>query len=263
MGCWNILCNRYVRSEISMKPLLHGFARYHFIIFFLTVFALPLFGEEASTLLESASLLGKADRAVYMTEMEIFTNKSSKTRNLTIYKESDGPDVFRLMAQVTAPAFLTNMKLLVLKEGQQESRWMKTSRGVRSIAVSGRKEQIFDSDMDTEDLVDIESDLFTISLKEDFGDIVSLLAYEKATGYSRVITMDRMSKLIMHIDYYDAANTLYKTYHMLESSHIEDYTFPKKGRISSIKEKTYTELTFTSVELPTSIPSRIFNRHQL
>ncbi len=246
-----------------MKSISHCTGRYLFLLFVLTTITFPLFGEEAATLLESASLLGNADRVVYMTKMEIFTTKSSKTRNLTIYKETDGEDRFRLMAQVTSPAFLTNMKLLIVKEGQQESRWMKTSRGVRSIAMSGRKEQIFDSDMDTDDLVDIEPSNFNIFLKEDHGDIVSFLAVEKVSGYSRVITMNRESKLLIAIDYYDAENTLYKTYHLLESSRIEGYEFPKKGRISSIKENTYTELTFTSIELPPSIPSRIFNRHQL
>jgi len=246
-----------------MKRISHRIIRCLCLAFFLIFLAFPLFGEEAVTLLESASLLGTAERAVYLTEMEIFTTKGSKTRNLTIYKETDGKDVFRLMAQVTSPAFLTNMKLLVVKDGQQELRWMKTSRGVRSIAVSGRKEQIFDSDMDTEDLVDIESSLFTISLKEDYGETVSLMAIEKATGYSRIITMDRNTDLIIHIDYYDSENILYKTYHLLESSPIEGYVFPKKGRISSIKENTSTELTFLSIVLPTSIPTRIFNRHQL
>lgn len=246
-----------------MKSISHCTVRYLCLAFFLSILAFPLFGEDATTMLESASLLGNAERAVFTTQMEIFTAKSSKTRSLTIYKETEGKDIFRLMAQVTSPAFLTHMKLLVLKEGQQESRWMKTSRGVRSIAMSGRKEQIFDSDMDTEDLVDIESSQFSIFLKEDNGDTVSLVATEKETGYSRIVTMDRTSKLIMHIDYFDAENTLYKTYDMLDSTHSEGYEYPKKGRISSIKEKTYTELTFISVEFPSSIPARIFNRHQL
>lgn len=233
------------------------------LLVFLLLSTVPLFGNPAASLLDSSSLLGTAEKAIYSADMEIFNGNSSKSRKLIIYRETSGSDVFNLLAQVTSPAFLSNMKLLVLKDGQQESRWMKTSRGVRSIASSGRKERIFDSDLDTDDLVDIESSQFSISLVKDLGTEICLSAREIATGFSRTITVDQDSQLITHIDYYDANNILYKTYELLETTIIEGYAFPQKGRISSIKDKTHTDLTFTSIELPTSISTRIFNRHQL
>lgn len=223
----------------------------------------PAFGESAETLLNTASLLGTAERAIYTAEMEIFSANTSKSRKLIIYRETKDSEIFYLLAQITHPAFLSNMKLLVLKDGKQESRWMKTSRGVRSIASSGRTETIFDSDMDTNDLVEIDSSSFDITLEQQTAGEIHLLAREKKSGLSRNIIIDESSQLITHIDYYDANNTLYKTYQLIASTQIEGYAFPKKGRISNIQKNSHTDLTFTSIELPTAIPTRIFNRHQL
>ncbi len=220
-------------------------------------------GTEAAAILDNASLLGPAQKAVYEAEMEIVSPRGSKSRQLTIYKEAEGDASYRLMAHITAPAFLNNMKLLILQEEGSEHRWLKTSRGVRSIALSGRKEQIFDSDLDTEDLADIGSDLYTLKLLSSGGDTSIVKAEEDASGYSRIITIDNSTKLITRIEYFDRQQHLYKRYELLKTMHIGTTAFPELGKISRPDEDTYTMLPLASVDLPDTIPPRVFNRLQL
>jgi hypothetical protein len=220
-------------------------------------------GTEAAAVLETASLLGPAQKAVYEVDMEIVSSRGSKSRQLTIYKEAERDSFYRLLAHITAPAFLSDMKLLILQEEGDEYRWLKTSRGVRSIAASGRKEQIFDSDLDTEDLADIGSGLYTLTLLSSGGISSTIRAVEDATGYSRIITIDNETKLITRIEYHDRQQHLYKSYELLKTMRIGTTAFPELGKLSHPDEGTYTMLMLSSVELPDSIPPRVFNRHQM
>lgn len=216
-----------------------------------------------SEILNNASLMGMADRIVYTAEMDIHTPRGSKTRRIEIYREQADHASYRLLAQVVFPAFLTDMKLLIISEDDRVSRWMKTSRGVRSIADSGRVEQIFDSDMDTDDLTDIRSELFNVLLKEDTADSYVIEAVEKSSGYTRVITIDKETSLISRVDYYDVQGRLYKVYELEKMQVLDGMYYPNTSVIRRPIDQTYTVLTFSSIDLPDSIPSRYFNRHQL
>lgn len=217
----------------------------------------------AYEILKESSIMGSAEKVIYRADMEIFSSRGSKSRKIEIYKEESGNDSYKLLAQVVFPTFLRDMKLLMISENGQDARWMKTSRGVRSIADSGRTEQIFDSDLDTDDLANINIDNYTLTLQEETYNSYIINAVEKSTSNRRLITIDRTMNIISSIEYIDTAGRIYKDYQLLETKILDGVFFPKESIISRPLNNTYTVLTFTSIELPSSIPARMFNRHQL
>lgn len=217
----------------------------------------------AYQILEESSIIGSAERVIYRADMEIFSSRGSKSRKIEIFKEESGDNTYKLLAQVVFPTFLRDMKLLIISENSQESRWMKTSRGVRSIADSGRTEQIFDSDLDTDDLTNINPDNFNVSLHEKNEDYYIIHAVETNTGNKRKITICRQMNIITDIIYYNESGSIYKKYELLDSILIDGEIFPKESVVKRPANNTYTVLTFTSIELPDAIPARTFNRHQL
>lgn len=228
--------------------------------------SLPWKSIDAAEVLQNSSLLGKAERVEYSAVMEITAARGKKTRKIEIFREQTADNEFKLLAQVVYPTFLNNMKLLIIHEDNTESKWMKTSRGVRTIADSGRDEQLFDSDLSSEDLNRIDPEHFTLSFKpsEQISEQkeTCIEAAEKNSKRKRIIYIND-ENLITRIEYFDSNNELYKLYRLNETILVEGILFPLKSTISHPLEGTSTVLSFENIDLPKRISNRIFNRYQL
>jgi len=217
----------------------------------------------AASFLQDSSILGNAEHTIMTTELLIETPRGEKKRELKIYKEELSNNHFKLMAQVVYPPFLNSMKLLVIKNAQHVSRWIKTSRGVRTVVPTSRKERLFDSDLDTEDLIDMDISLYQLRIADENENSIVIEAVQKNNSGKRLVTIDKKMQLIMSVDYYDSQDQFYKQYKVMETIIERETAFPKICIIEHPKESTRTVLRFTAIEMPSDISSRYFNQYQL
>ncbi len=223
---------------------------------------IPVFSIDARAILEEASLLGNVPCAEYSVGMEIEQEKGSKTRQLEIYRdESGGAEKF--LVQIVQPAFLKNMKLLSITQAGDQMRWLKTSRGVKRLSASSRDDQpLFDSDFSTSDLLMIDLDAYDLEITHEAGSAVMIRVSAKTGQDDRTITVDTAKGLVIQVDYLDAGK-VYKQYTVLETQEVDNAVLPSVCSMVQLEEGTQTVLTFDSVELKDSIPSRYFNSSQL
>lgn len=224
-------------------------------------------------LLEAASLLGAGDTAVYRLTMDIDNGKSTKSRTLELYRET-GADTEKMLVQIVQPAFLNNMKLLSIQEGNSETAWLKTSRGVKRLNTAEDREQsLFDSDFSTKDLEDLTAENYTLSIVEKHAAVTVLKAEPVKQQDPRLITIDTEHMLIVKVEYVNKQQQIYKRY-TVEEIHTENGgtgaesgksgpAYPKVSTMEHPLEGTVTTLTVVERELPESLSPRYFNSRQL
>ena len=123
---------------------------------------------EAERVLAGASLYGNTPNISMRIAMLISGPRGDKQRVLEAFIKRDGRAA-RIFIHVVSPGFLANMKFLTHRaEDGSESQWLSTSRGVRKLAGGGAaNERLFDSDFSVEDLSEIDSGTFHLSLLAD------------------------------------------------------------------------------------------------
>ena len=240
------------------------------IIFVISLFCFSLtaYAQETQTIYDDAYLFYKNGNAIINFTMNIHLSTGTKERGMEVYLCQESRE-WKLLARITEPGFLRNMKYLVRHESDgDESKWLKTSNGVKRISGFGQDESLFGSDFSVADisagetqyesLVFLGTEVFNGRpmnvIEMDCGDKF----YAKKTLY-----IDKENSLIHQVLIYSAKGELIKKYELLEWKLNTYGATPVKSKMTTIKESTFTELLVDSFEIRETIPERIFNRGNL
>ncbi len=224
---------------------------------------------EAEEILARAHLFGDSPYLKMEVEMRMTDPSGEKTRGIDISMSSVGEE-YRVYMQITSPSFLRKMKFLQHNpESGDTLQWVATSRGARKITSSGEDERIFDSDFTAADFSSINTEEYRIEgFSEDRSDGVPCYRFElspfdqagKVT--KKVLLLDRQSLLIREVQYY-TNGAMTRRYRLLSTRSIEGKIFPEKSVMEDLREASSTTLFFDKIELPSSIPDRVFHYRNL
>lgn len=237
-------------------------------ILFLCAIIVPAasaFPQSAAQVAQKTSLFGTAKDITLTVVMELKTKSGTKERGLSISIKRS-PAGMRVLAAMTSPAFLSQMKFLTRRETDGlTTTWLKTSQGVRKLTASSGSERIFDSQFTVEDFSDIDLKGFTASLSEATLDSVACFAVAlrptTAAGYSRkVVYVQKDDFELRGMDFYDDYDVLIRQYRVIESRLIGGIPFPVQSVMKDLATDDETSLTIESADTTRVIPESTFNK---
>jgi hypothetical protein len=118
----------------------------------------------ADALARGAAFFSSGSSHKVTAELTVRLGKESKKRELELnISQSEGTE--RLLAKVTSPAFLREMKVLQKSSGDVRDTWIKTSQGVRRLGQGSKAEALFQSDFLTTDFL-IQAQGWTLSAQD-------------------------------------------------------------------------------------------------
>jgi len=224
---------------------------------------------EAEEILAGAHLFGDSPFLEMEVEMRMTDPSGEKTRGIDIRMSKVGNE-YRVYMQITSPSFLRKMKFLQHNpENGDTLQWVATSRGARKITSSGEDERIFDSDFTAADFSSISMDEYRIEgFSENDCEGIPCYRFELSPldqageVTKKVLLLDRQSLLIREVQYYTNGE-MTRRYRLLSTRSIEGKIFPAKSVMEDLREASSTTLFFKKIELPASIPDRVFHYRNL
>lgn len=220
----------------------------------------------AAEILDNTHLLGNAENIVMTATMDIKSPRGDKSRTLDIYISQD-KEVSKILAQVTSPPFLRNLKFLTHQYSNgSDDKWVKTSRGVRRLAEGNYGETLFDSDFTVEDLSRIDEARFDLEVVDAGRTGVRAVKATPTYGnpdYShKVFFVEAETGMLTGVDFYDG-DELIRQYTLTERQTLDGELYPRLCKMENFREGTSTVLSIEVVSIEDSIPSRLFNRGSL
>lgn len=227
-----------------------------------------LFADNTNNLLSSLSLFGNSEKIQMEVKMSIKSGSTDKNRTLSVYIQKDDT-VTKTLLHIIKPGFLSKMKFLShISKTKKDLFWLKTSRGTKRVSSSEKTSSLFDSDFTIEDLMDINTEDYTLEIADDQEEIqniqcdILILTPKKKTYYaSKVFYIN--NGFIWGIDYYSTDSILIKTYRVNETQDISGQIIPKLSVMKNHIKDTETVLDFHKVDFSPSFSSRIFNKASL
>ena len=204
----------------------------------------PLMAEDSATALAAkAQVFSSAPQFTVSAQLVILDGTGDrKTRGLSIWILREAKEE-RFLAQVTAPAFLKNLKYLQVKTKEGTGTWLKTSKGVQRLSDQAEPEPLFGSDFTTADFQPGSADWTWGPSNQD--SVVLIRATPPRLGWSRqVLTLRKSDNLILQSDFLSQDDTLVRRYRVVEISangiprrvELEDF---KNHRSSLLEVQTF------------------------
>lgn len=108
--------------------------------------------ESADALAQKARFFSSGEKQRILAKLSVELGSERKLRDLELlYLASTTTD--KLLARVVSPAYLREMKVLLIASGDQWNTWIKTSQGVKRLGTGTRGEALFQSDFLTSDFM--------------------------------------------------------------------------------------------------------------
>jgi hypothetical protein len=197
--------------------------------------------------------------------MQIVKAQGTKSRTLEAFVRRQGA-ASQILLHLVSPAFLSQMKFLSARDEKgRQSKWLKTSTGVRRLSEGNRAEALFDSDFTVEDLAEIYPDDFDLTLLGDRQvgaypcDLIEAVPRVAGSSYTRKwIYLEKDTGLLCAVDFFGRDEQPIKRYRLLETQTVAGSTCPLSCRMESASG--YTELAFPSIEIVDSLPDKLFSR---
>jgi hypothetical protein len=238
----------------------------------LLILLLPagLFGQSAEEILGQTTLFGEAANLEIGIDMTIVKPQGAKARGLEAFIKRDA-EGSRILLHIVSPAFLNQMKFLSHRDARgNESRWLKTSSGIRKLSESNRGDYLFDSDFTVEDLTEIQTEDFDLALlgEKTIGThpchlIEATPRFAGSTYGKKHIYVDRNSHILCAVDFFDRTGEVIKRYRLLEVQTVEGGLYPFSCIMESLTEGTRTRLEFPRIQIQETLPDKIFSRVSL
>lgn len=221
-----------------MKPFLPA------LLCILLLPTLPLPGQTVTSV-DQAQLFSDATSFKALCRLTIDDGTGDvKTRDLTIWSLRSGAEV-RLLAQVTAPAALKNLKFLRVETKEGTGVWLKTSRGVQRLPAQGDPEPLFGSDFTTGDFQPGSPDWEARREAAEGTEV-----FERPTpprlGWSRqVLTLRQEDRLVVKSEFFSASGALVRRY---EVAAFQPDGTPARVVLEDLRAHRRSELTILSLD---------------
>lgn len=152
----------------------------------------------------------------------------------------------RFLAQVTAPAFLKDLKFLRVQTKDGTGTWLKTSRGVQRLAPSADPEPLFGSDFTTTDFQPGTQD-WVAGASENPDLAVVDRASDPRWGWVRQrLTLRNSDHLVVRSEFFDAGGTVVRRYEVVEFA---PDGLPRKVVLSDLKNNRHSDLEMVAMDL--------------
>ena len=239
---------------------------------FLFLFFIPCitFGEDPESIINKTYMLGKDPNIHMIIEMKISAKNGVKERVLDIYMKRT-ETTSKTLIHVISPGFLNKMKFLLHKdENGTDSKWMKTSKGVRRLSDANNSERVFDSDFTVEDFSGHAATDFKLTLldtvfiggKECFA-IEAVPSYKFSDYSKKILKIDVDTMILREVDFFDNRGKKIKQYELIETQIINNNIYPLLCRMDNLKTDTNTTLHLQQVVVSGTLPNKIFNKGNL
>jgi len=235
------------------------------ILLFLAA-VIPSFGIDPATVLANSRVFGSSPRLALEMSMSIEERGAVKERTVKVWLQQS-EDASSLMAAVTKPSILSNLKFLRLVDQKNGLRqWVKTSRGVMRVSGTGGGDRIFGSHFTVEDFGEQRSwgsaaEVSLAPVAPESGLIALRIVNADPSSSWRIKTMwiDGETGLVMRALYADENGTSIRRYKVLEVHRADGLTYPAKATMEQLEDGGRTVLEIHSVSSPTSLSQRLFN----
>jgi len=189
---------------------------------------------------------GEKQRVVAKLTVELGAEK--KFRDLELFYISS-PSSNKLLARIISPAFLREMKvLLVTSEGRSDT-WIKTSQGVKRLGLGARGESLFQSDFLTSDFNIPEGGwLFSKNDGEDSCRIIERRGERSDDYFLQRLYLRDTDFLVARRDYIDSAGVVIRSYVVTEWVAVAGLS-GRPARIDLIKNKSKGLSYFEIIEI--------------
>jgi len=243
-----------------------------FLIPFLCILYIPSLAASptnADLILEEAHLFGESRFISMKAQMVIHTASGEKTRDIEVNISND-EEQNKVYMHIISPSFLRNMKFLQHNQKDGSTlQWIATSRGARKITSSGTDERIFDSDFTAADFSAMDTKAYRIinfTETEKSNRLYyryELLSLNNSDSITRkIVLLHYETNLIYRVEYF-SDNKMIKQYQVVDTQSINGQLFPEKSIMKNVITGSYTQLNFQQIEMPSSIPDRIFHYRNL
>ena len=228
------------------------------------------YAETAEEILQHTTLFGRAANTQMSITMEIVKPRGTKSRTLEAFVRQEGT-ASQILLHIVSPAFLSQMKFLSDRDEKgRESKWLKTSSGVRRLSEGNRTEPLFDSDFTVEDLSEIYPDDFDLALLGDkqagpyLCDLIEAVPRFAGSSYSKKwIYVEKDTGILCAVDFFGRDDQPVKRYRLLEVQTVAGNTYPFSCRMEGVSDGTFTELEFPRIEIVDRLPDKLFSRASL
>ena len=225
--------------------------------------------ESPESIIDSAYILGN-DRNIHIRmDMIISAGNGTKERKVEVYIKRTQKTT-KTYLHIVSPAFLNKMKFLVHRnENGDETKWIKTSRGVRRLSLANSSERVFGSDFTVEDFSAMQTEEFTLRMLQPITingeECYAIEAVPlKRNSYSRKIIMVGMrTRLLREVDFFDEEGRKVKQYTLLSTQNIHGKKYPLLCKMENFEENTSTTLNLKQVDVTRTLEDRIFNKGNL
>jgi hypothetical protein len=151
----------------------------------------------------------------------------------------------RFLAQITAPAYLKELKFLRVQTKEGTGTWLKTSRGVQRLAPSADPEPLFGSDFTT---VDFQPGAQNWEASPDgsLDQTVVTRSSEPRWGWVRQrLTIRSSDHLVIKSEFFDAAGGVVRRYEVTEFG---PEGLPHRVVLSDLRNNRHSELEMLSMD---------------
>lgn len=237
------------------------------LLLVLSSFSFPAYTQtQGRAYLEQAHIFGRAEEMEIEAEMVIESPQGASRRRLHSYIARTAEDS-SLFAQITEPAFLRNMRILVIQSSSgPEEKWLATSHGVRRLSNNQGDTRVFGSHFTAEDLSFLDPEELEVTAfeeRETSGTVIISVETGGNDLMHRVFTVDTMTELIREVSYRTRDGREVRQYRVLSTQQISGTTVPRVSEMRDLLSGERTVLEFQQVEVGKRIPARVFSRGNL
>jgi len=171
---------------------------------------------------------------------------------------------------IVSPAFLNKMKFLIHRnENGDETKWIKTSRGVRRLSAANSSERIFGSDFTVEDFSAMKTSEFSLRMLQPVtvdGEecyAVEAVPLNKNSYSKKIIMVGTKTMLLREVDFFNRDGRKIKQFTLLSTQNIQGKKYPLLCKMENFAKNTFTTLDLKHVDVTHVLPDRIFNKGNL
>jgi hypothetical protein len=213
----------------------------------------------ADALARAAAFFSTGSSHRVTAELTVQLGKESKKRELEL-NISHLEGIERLLAKVTSPAFLREMKVLQKSSGDVRDTWIKTSQGVRRLGQGSKAEALFQSDFLTTDFL-IQAQGWTLSAQDGKDGMRALeRTGQKGEDFARQRLYLRSADLLVaRREFLDASGAVIRALDIL--GWVDEGGFARPAKIElrkGAKPDSYSILEIRSVESGLKLPEGLF-----
>lgn len=209
--------------------------------------------------LSRLALLGDFPAVSVRLTMRIERGGEAKERGLELFYRQAPGGVSDLLARVSAPAFLRNLKILRKQSAAGVELYLRNTQGVRRVVGDRGDEALFDSDFRTGDFL-AAAGAAGVAGEDGANIVLSLAAPPGSAWASRRLTVRKADNFLLGFDELDAAGAALRRYEVLEFGTAAGRAYAKLSAMSVPAAGQRTLLEVTAIDPAPNLADSLFSR---